>query len=108
MQAWILLISAIFFEVLGTIAMKYSDGFTKWLPTLLLFIFYVISLSLLTLTLRHIDVGTAYAVWSGLGTFLIAMAGIFLFKDVMSVTKAMGMFSIILGVVLLNISGTSH
>lgn len=103
MTGWLLLIAAIIFEVFGTVAMKLSDGFTKLFPTISLFVFYTISLGLLTLTLKYIEVGTAYAVWSGLGTFLIAVAGILIFNEIVNVPKVIGLISIIFGVVMLHI-----
>lgn len=102
---WFYLILAILFEVAGTASMKLSYGFTKPLPSILMFIFYILSLISLTLTLKTIDVSIAYAVWSGLGTALIALIGIFWFKEPFTTIKVISIFLIIIGVVGLNLEG---
>lgn len=79
---WIYLSLAIIFEVLGTVSMKLSNGFTKLVPSILLLLFYIGSLCFfLTLTLKYISVSIAYAVWSGMGIVLISMIGIFSFMN---------------------------
>lgn len=105
---WIFLIAAIGFEVLGTTSMKISNGFTKPVPSVLMAIFYILSLSLLTLSLKKINVSTAYAVWSGIGTAAIAVIGFLLFKETISIVKVLAIALIITGVVLLNLSGGTH
>ena len=75
MMGWIYLLSAILLEVSGTMSMKLSEGLTKTIPSILIFIFYGLSLSLLTLALKSIPVSVAYAIWSGIGTALIAVIG---------------------------------
>ncbi len=88
--------------------MKLSQGFTKPLPSVLLFIFYGLCFSLLTLALKKIDVSVAYAVWSGLGTALIAGIGIYWFKEPVTAIKLTSLALIIIGVIGLNASGGSH
>jgi small multidrug resistance pump len=105
---WFYLILAIAFEVSGTTCMKLSQGFTKPLPSVLLFIFYGLCFSLLTLALKKIDVSVAYAVWSGLGTALIAGIGIYWFKEPVTAIKLTSLALIIIGVIGLNASGGSH
>jgi small multidrug resistance pump len=105
---WVYLILAIFFEVLGTTCMKLSQGFTKTLPSVLIFIFYGACFSVLTLALKKIDVSLAYAVWSGVGTALIATIGILWFKEPLTLWKVISLALIIAGVIGLNLSGSSH
>ncbi|WP_415273323.1 DMT family transporter [Bacillus siamensis] len=106
---WIYLSLAIIFEVLGTISMKLSNGFTKLVPSiLLLLLFYIGSLCFLTLTLKYISVSIAYAVWSGMGIVLISLIGIFFFHEQFSVIKAVSVLLIIIGVVSLNFISESE
>jgi small multidrug resistance pump len=105
---WVYLILAIFFEVLGTTCMKLSQGFTRTLPSILIFVFYGACFSVLTLALKKIDVSLAYAVWSGMGTALIATIGILWFKEPLTLWKMISLALIIAGVIGLNLSGSSH
>ena len=104
-MGWFYLLWAIVFEVSGTTCMKLSQGFTKLLPSVFLFIFYILSFISLTFVLKKIDVSVAYAVWSGLGTALIAVIGIIWFKESVSAIKIISLGLIILGVVGLNVIG---
>jgi small multidrug resistance pump len=104
-MSWLFLILAILLEVSGTTSMKLSQGFTKIVPSILLFLFYGLSLGALTLALKTIDVSVAYAVWSGLGTALIAAAGIIWFREPVTAVKVASIALIIIGVIGLNISG---
>ena len=101
-QAWLLLAGAIVAEVVGTSALKASDGFTRLVAG-----GYGIAFYLLALTLRHMPVGVAYAVWSGAGTALIALVGWALFDQRLGPTALAGMALISAGVVLMNLSSTS-
>jgi len=105
---WAFLLGAITFEVAGTTCMKLSDGFSKLLPTAGVVIFYLLSLSLLTLTLKKIDVSVAYAIWSGVGTALIACIGLLYFKEPATALKLVSVALIIAGVVGLNLGGGSR
>jgi small multidrug resistance pump len=102
---WIFLILAILFEVSGTTNMKLSHGFTRLVPSILIFVFYSISFTFLTLALKKIDISIAYAIWSGLGTALIATIGILLFKEPLTALKLISIVLVIAGVVGLNLSG---
>jgi small multidrug resistance pump len=104
MNHWLLLALAIIFEVAGTTAMKLSLGFTKLLPSVLMFIFYLLSFTALTLALKRIDLSIAYAIWAGVGTALIAAIGLMVFKEPNSWVKMISIGLIILGVVGLNLS----
>jgi len=105
LQAWIWLIGAIVFEVLGTTAMKLSEGFTKTMPSVAMGVFYILSLTALTYALKKFDVSMAYAIWSGVGTALITLIGIWYFKESISVMKLASIGLIIIGVVGLHLSG---
>jgi len=105
MVYWFYLILAIIFEVIGTTSMKLSDGFTKTLPSILMFIFYILSLTALTFALKKFDVSTAYAIWSGIGTALITVVGFYLFKESLTPMKIVSIGLIIIGVIGLHLSG---
>ena len=77
---WLILLAGIIFEVLGTVTMKYAEGFTKLIPSILVFVFYGISLAALVFVLEKMEVGNAYAIWASAGTALIAIIGIIFFK----------------------------
>ena len=102
---WLYLAIAIVLEVSGTISMKMSDGFTKLIPSILMGVFYLSSLSFLTLALKQIEVSTAYAIWSGLGIVLITIIGYFYFAESLNFTKVIAITLIIVGVIMLNLAG---
>ena len=108
MQAWLLLIGAIIFEVAGTTLMRVSDSFTKLLPSLLMFACYGLSFACLTLTLKSITMSIAYAVWAGAGTALIAAIGFVYFMEPVSLVKVVCIGLIIAGVVGLNLVSATH
>lgn len=99
MKTGIYLLLAILLEVAGITSMKLSDGFTHLLPSILIFIFYAFSFVFLTLTLKRLEVSFAYAIWSGLGTLLIAMIGVFFFNEPMTWMKVLCLSAIISGVI---------
>lgn len=107
-MSFVYLVLAIITEVSGTTAMKLSQGFTKMIPSVVMFVFYLLSITLLTLALKTIDVSVAYAIWSGLGTAIIATIGILLFKESLSLIKVISILMIIAGVIGLNLSGGAH
>ncbi len=104
-MSWVLMIIAILFEVSGTTMMKLSQGFTRRLPTILMFVFYGIGFIPLTLALRRLPISMAYAVWSGLGTAIITVIGVMWFKEPVTTVKLISITLIIIGVVGLNLSG---
>ncbi|MDA8137042.1 MAG: multidrug efflux SMR transporter [Desulfobacteraceae bacterium] len=108
MNHWLFLICAILFEVSGTTCMKLSSGFTRMAPSILMFFFYGMSFVALTFAIKKFDVSMAYAVWSGLGTALIAAIGIFYFKEPLTALKVLCTLLIIAGVVGLNYGGSGH
>ena len=107
-MTWLYLVLAILLEVSGTTCMKLSEGFTRMVPSVLLFIFYTLSFGMLTLALKKLDVSVAYAVWSGMGTALIATIGLLWFKEPLTALKMISLGLIIIGVVGLNLSGGAH
>jgi small multidrug resistance pump len=107
MLYWIYLLIAILTEVVGTTMMKVSQGLSRLLPSVLMFVMYGISFVFMALALRKIEVSTAYAIWSGIGTALIAMIGIVAFRESFNIPKLAGLVLIIAGVVLLNLKGAS-
>ncbi|GAA3493394.1 multidrug efflux SMR transporter [Streptomyces prasinosporus] len=104
-MGYLLLAGAIAAEVAGTTAMKYSDGFSRLGPSLLALLGYLVSFGLLAQTLKTLSVGTAYAIWSGVGTAAIATMGIVFLGEGMTLAKAAGIALIIVGVVVLNLGG---
>ncbi|NUP17826.1 MAG: multidrug efflux SMR transporter [Streptomyces sp.] len=104
-MGYLLLAGAIAAEVAATTAMKYSEGFSRLLPSLVTALGYLVSFALLAQTLKTVSVGTAYAIWAGVGTAAIATIGIVFLGDGMTVTKAAGIALIIIGVVVLNLGG---
>jgi small multidrug resistance pump len=106
--SWLLLIGAILLEVTGTTCMKLSQGFTRLVPVILMFIFYLLSIALLAIVLKKIEVGIAYAVWSGVGTALIATIGIVFFREQVTFMKMVGILLIITGSIMLNLTGGVH
>jgi small multidrug resistance pump len=104
-MSMILLLCAILAEVAGTTLLKLSQGLTKLVPSLLLIPCYAVSFLFLSLVLKRLDVGLVYAVWSGVGTALIASIGIVWFKEPLTAVKIGSFALIILGVVGLNLSG---
>lgn len=99
---------AIVFEVAGTTSMKLSEGFTKPLWVIPLVLGYLASLGLLTLSLRTLSIGTAYAVWSGLGTALVVLVGLVLFRETLTWGQWLSVALIIAGVAGLNLLGNAH
>ena len=101
---WFYLALAIVFEVAGTTSMKLSNGFSKMVPSILMAVFYILSLTALTFALKKIDMSIAYAVWAGVGTALITIIGLFLFGEKATVIKLVSILFIIAGVVGLHLS----
>ena len=107
MNAWLTLGIAIVAEVIGTSALKASEGFTRWLPSLVVVLGYAVAFYCLSLVLRHIPVGVAYAVWSGLGIVLITMVAFVLYGQKIDTAGLIGMGLIVAGVLVLNLFSSS-
>lgn len=104
MNGWALLLLAVVSEVMGSTALKASWGFGKLLPSLVVVFGYGLAFYFLSLSLRTIPLNTAYAVWSGLGTVLIALLGWWVLKEPMNAAIALGIVLIVAGVVILNLA----
>ncbi|TQK43743.1 small multidrug resistance pump [Streptomyces sp. SLBN-118] len=100
-----LLAAAIAAEVAGTTAMKYSEGFTRLWPSLLTVAGYLLAFTLLAQTLKTLSVGTAYAIWAGVGTAAIAAIGMLFLGESASLVKITGIALVIAGVVVLTTAG---
>jgi len=103
-----LLALAIVAEVLATVALRLSDGFSKLVPSVGVVAGYGLSFVLLSLVLRHLSVGYVYAVWSAAGTALIAVIGVLAFGETASALKFASLAVIAAGVVGLNLAGGGH
>ena len=99
MHHWLFLSGAILVEVAGTISMKLSEGFTRPIPSVLIFIFYIISFVALTFAIEKIEVSTAYTIWAGVGTALIAIIGLVYFGEPATAIKFISIILIIIGVI---------
>lgn len=108
MNPWLWMLIAIVLEVCGTLSLKQSVGMTKTIPSLLLIVFYGGSFYAMSEALKVLEVGVAYALWAGLGTALIALLGILLFGETISLIKIASILLIIAGVIGLNITTTTH
>ena len=101
-MSWLYLVIAIVTEVIGTTALKATEGFTKVVPSLIVAVSYAASFYFLSLTLKVIPVGIAYAVWSGVGIVLIAIVGWLMFGQSIDRYGVLGIALIGAGVVVLN------
>jgi small multidrug resistance pump len=101
------LAGAILSEVIATSSLKASNGFTRLLPSVLVVVGYGIAFYCLSQTLKTIPVGVAYAIWSGLGTVLIALVGLVLYKQRLDAAAMAGMGLIIAGVLVMNLLSKS-
>lgn len=88
--------------------LKQTAGFKRLLPTFGVIIGYGLAFYFLSLTLQSLQIGTAYAIWAGLGTALTTVVGIIFYKEYFNVKKFVGIVLIIGGVVILNLAGGSH
>ncbi|MDQ4083559.1 MAG: multidrug efflux SMR transporter [Actinomycetota bacterium] len=107
-MGWILLTFAIVLEVAGTTNMKLSEGFSNLVPSVLVIFFYALSIIALTFAVNRLDVSVAYAVWSGMGTALVAMIGLWFFRESVTSVKVVALGLIIVGVVMLHLTDESR
>jgi multidrug transporter EmrE-like cation transporter len=103
MNAWLLLGTAIVAEVIGTSALKASEGFTRLLPSVVVVLGYAVAFYCLSLVLKTVPVGIAYAVWSGLGIVLITLVAFVMYGQKIDLPGLIGMGLIVVGVVVLNV-----
>jgi small multidrug resistance pump len=101
----LMLLLTIGFEVLGTVSLKLSHGFTKLVPSILVVIGYGLSFYLLSLLLKqNVPIGIIYAIWSGLGTVAIVLIGVWLWGEHLSIPAIIGIALVIIGVILINLT----
>jgi len=105
---YLFLALAIVSEICATVSMKYCEGFTRPLPSIVVVLGYVLSFLMLSQALKHIPVSTAYAIWSGAGTAVVASIGFVFLGEGLNALKLAGIVLIIAGVVALNLGGASH
>ena len=107
MVYWLALAGAIALEIAGTVSMKLSQGFTRTLPSVLLFVFYGLSFTLMTVAVKKIDMSVSYAIWSGVGTATIALIGVAWFRESLTLIQILSIVAIIAGVVGLRAGAAS-
>ena len=103
MPVYAILAIAIVSEVIGTLSLKASEGFTRLGPSMIVIVAYGLAFYFLSLTLKSIPVGIAYAVWSGIGVTLVALIGWLLFGQKLDLAAVLGMGLIVAGVIVLNL-----
>ncbi len=102
--AWLLLAASILFEVFGMLFLKYSNGFSNLLPTAGGVSCFIMSIWLMSISLKQIEMGIAYAVWAAVSTAIVAILGIAFYSESISSFKITGVTLIVIGVVLLNLT----
>jgi small multidrug resistance pump len=102
-MSYLYLTIAIVAEVVATSALKASEGFTNLIPSLIVAVGYGVAFYFLSLVLKTIPVGIAYAIWSGLGIVLISVIGLVLFQQKLDLAAIIGMILIIAGVLVINL-----
>jgi len=107
-MAWILLSIAIAAEIFGTLSLKASDGLSKLMPSLGVLLGYATAFTLMAMSLKKLDVGITYAIWSGVGIIGAAIGGVVFFDQHLSRMTMIGMAIIITGVIIMNLGGASH
>lgn len=107
MKYYLFLLLAIIFEVIGTTGLKASEQFSKLIPSIITVISYLVTFYFLSLTLKQIPVGIAYAIWSGAGIVLISIIGLIVFHQKLDWPAIIGIGLILLGVVVINIFSKS-
>jgi small multidrug resistance pump len=105
MNPWLMLAIAIGAELAATTALKFSDGFTRFGPSVLVAVGYGVAFYMLSIVLKTQEVGIVYAIWSGAGLAIIALIGVLFLGESVSIAKIAGLLSILLGVLLLNLAG---
>lgn len=104
MSPWILVLLAGFLETGWAIGLKYSDGFTRLVPTILTILGALASFWLLSLAMKDLPVGTAYAVWVGIGTLGTAILAVILFGEPVNAVRVLGILLILSGITALKLA----
>ena len=105
LMSWFLLLLAGLFEVAWAIGLKYTDGFSRPLPTLLTLIAMAVSVLLLAMAVKQLPLGTAYAVWTGIGAVGTVLMGIWLFNEPATLARVLCLLLIIVGILGLKFIG---
>ncbi len=105
-MSWIILLLAGLFEVGWAVGLKYTDGFSRPLPTALTVAAMAISLGLLGLAMKELPLGTAYAIWTGVGAVGTVIAGIILFGESMALVRLVSVALIVAGLIGLKVSAS--
>jgi len=110
MKIMLIFFFAVLSEVTATTALKLSDGFTKFVPSIVVVVGYGLSFYLLSLSLKVMSIGIAYALWSGIGIVLTVIVGMVLWRESMDWARGIGIFLIMLGIVIINLfsKSTAH
>ena len=103
MKTALILFFAILSEVIATTSLKLSDGFTKLVPSMIVVIGYGASFYLLSISLKVIPIGLAYAIWSGVGIVLTVIAGMIIWRETLDWARVIGILFIILGILVINL-----
>lgn len=102
-RSYIYLLLAIVFEIIATTFLKKSEEFSKLIPSLVTIAGYSAAFYFLSLTLRHVPIGIAYAIWSGVGIICITIIGVVAFKQVPDLPAIVGVALIVIGVIIINL-----
>ena len=102
-MAWVYLLLAVLFEIIWTTALKYSNGFTRVIPVVIILASGSVSLYLLSLAMKSIPLGTSYAVWTGIGSIGAAIIGIIFFNDPVNFGRLFSFALVVLGIIGLKV-----
>ena len=105
MPAWLYLVGAILTEVCGTVTLPFTDGLRRPGPTVLMLACYGLSIWLLAVALKGLDLSLTYAIWAGSGTALVAVIGVIALGEPVNALKVVGIALVVAGIVSLNLSG---
>ena len=104
---WIYLITAILGEVVATSSLKLAEGFTKLVPSIIVVIGYGVAFYFLSLALKYIPLGIAYAIWCGIGIVFVTIIGLVFFKQAIDISAIIGIVLIFIGVLVINLFSKS-
>ncbi|MBT9502002.1 MAG: multidrug efflux SMR transporter [Burkholderiaceae bacterium] len=105
LSAWLMIAASVVAEVVGTVALKQSDGFSKLVPSGTAAACYALAIWLMAVAMRQLDMGITYAVWAASGTAATALVGIAFYGEQLGGIKALGLVCVVGGVVMLNLGG---
>ncbi|MFN2382064.1 MAG: quaternary ammonium compound efflux SMR transporter SugE [Guyparkeria sp.] len=108
MNAWLILLAAGLLEIIWATGLRYTDGFSRLTPTVVVLVIALFSFYLLAVAMREIPIGTAYAVWAGIGATGVAILGILWFKEPASMTRLAFIGMIVVGIIGLKWSSGHH